>query len=118
MESNKLTYSVQKLIKSAKLGLPRSPYPRTKWVNMCEAAFKANLHCPPYLESLPGLECNRKWDSGRVIAEWSEEWAKFSLGVWWHRLASVMDLQNHLRKVSAIAADKGYHSCAEAERVQ
>ena len=116
LDSNNLTYSVQGLIQKARLGTPCGPYAKPKWVSMCEAAKKANLWCPPYLENIPGLEINRRWTPGRVIAEWLEEWSRFSLGAWWHRLASVMDLQNHARKVCAIAADRGRKKPEEAER--
>ena len=117
MKSSKLTYNVQKLVQLAQLGIPAAPLPKTKWVEACEAARKAGLICPPYHENHAGLELSKKWAPGKTIAEWSNEWCLYSLGAWWFRLASVMDLQNHQRAVCKIAVDRGYRSGEEAEKV-
>jgi len=117
MDGTKITYSLNKYVTQTKLGNPCAPYPSTKWIKLCEAARTAGYICPPYQDSLPGLELSRKWTSGRVIAEWLEQWSLFSLGVIWQRLATVMDLMSHARKVCAIAACETYLSVGEAEVV-
>jgi hypothetical protein len=117
MDGTKLTYTLSKYVSQTKLGNPCAPYPSTKWIKLCESARTAGYICPPYQDNLPGLELSKKWSPGRAIAEWMEQWSVFSLGVIWQRLASVMDLMSHARKVCAIAACATYSSPEEAEIV-
>jgi len=117
MNTAKTNEAIQKLISESGYGNPIYPMPPHKWIQCCEAAWKAYLWCPPYLENHPGLEVGKKWTPGRVIPEWLEQWSRFSAAALWYNLTSAMDLLNHARNVCRIAADRSYRSVEEAERV-